>query len=223
VSVLPSVESLEALRASARTSSATRPMTGFGDLPERPYTAGELKAVAEKLGAPASDIHLGQEASETAVKSARLSDYRVVYFATNCLVPGDIKDMAEPAVVLSLPKTSTALDDGLLTASEVAQLKLNADLVVLSCNGRAGGELARALFYAGARALLVSHWKVSSTAVTRLTTATFDYLKSNPSVGPAEALRRAMLAYMADTSDPDNGYPAFWAPFEVAGDGAARK
>ena len=71
------------------------------------------------------------------------------------------------------------MDDGLLTASEVAQLKLNADWVVLSaCNTIAGDKpgaealsgLARAFFYAGARALLVSHWAVESNAATRLTT-----------------------------------------------------
>src|ERR1019366_10178610 len=65
------------------------------------------------------------------------------------------KGLAEPALVLSLPAVATALDDGLLTSSEVAQLKLNADWVVLSaCNTAAadkpGAEalsgLARAFF-----------------------------------------------------------------------------
>jgi CHAT domain-containing protein len=53
-------------------------------------------------------------------------------------------------------------------------------------------------FYAGARALLVSHWSVDSKAATRLTTSTFDNLKSDPAIGRAEALRRAMLAYLND-------------------------
>jgi CHAT domain-containing protein len=89
-----------------------------------------------------------------------------------------------------------------LTASEVAQLKLNADWVVLSACNTAAGEkpgaealsgLARAFFYAGARALLVSHWGIDSKAATRLATSTFDIMKSNPTIGRAEALRRAML------------------------------
>jgi CHAT domain-containing protein len=104
-------------------------------LPALPETADELNAVAREIGAPASDIHLGRDASETTVKQASLADYRVVYFATHGLVAGDVKGLAEPALALSIPKESTELDDGLLTASEVAQLKLNADWVVLSaCN-----------------------------------------------------------------------------------------
>jgi CHAT domain-containing protein len=200
-------------------------------LPQLPDTADELNAVALKLGAPASDIHLGRDASETTVKRARLADYGIVYFATHGLVAGDVKGLAEPSLVLSIPRQPFDLDDGLLTASEVAQLKLNADWVVLSaCNTIAGDKpgaealsgLARSFFYAGARALLVSHWAVDSAAATRLTVSTFDNLKSSPAIGRAEALRQAMLGYLNDASNPTNAYPAFWGPFALIGEGAAR-
>ena len=200
-------------------------------LPQLPDTADELNAVAKDLGVAASDIHLGPDASETTVKRAPLADYRIVYFATHGLVAGDVKGLAEPSLALSMPKQPSDFDDGLLTASEVAQLKLNADWVVLSaCNTIAGDKpgaealsgLARSFFYAGARALLASHWAVDSEAATRLTTSTFDILKSDPKIGRAEALRRAMLGYLNDASSPKNAYPAFWGPFALIGEGAAR-
>src|ERR1700730_9451497 len=198
-------------------------------LPQFPDTADELNAVAKDLGVAASDIHLGSDASETTLKRTPLADYSIVYFATHGLVAGDVKGLAEPSLALSIPAQPSELDDGLLTASEVAQLKLNADWVVLSaCNTIAGDKpgaealsgLARSFFYAGARALLVTHWSVDSEAATRLTTSTFDRLKADPKLGRAEALRQAMLAYLNDASSPRNAYPAFWGPFALIGEGA---
>src|SRR5262245_5663281 len=153
------------------------------------------------------------------------------HFATHGLVAGDVAGLGEPSLALTLPTEPTELDDGLLTASEVALLKLNADWVVLSaCNTAAADKpgtealsgLARAFFYAGARALLVSHWSVHSEAATRLTTSTFAIMKADPRLGRAEALRNAMLASMNDKSNPLSAYPAFWAPFSIIGEGAAR-
>jgi CHAT domain-containing protein/Tfp pilus assembly protein PilF len=200
-------------------------------LPQLPDTADELNAVAKNLGVAASDVHLGADASEATLKRTPLADYAIVYFATHGLVAGDVKGLAEPSLALSIPAQPSELDDGLLTASEVAQLKLNADWVVLSaCNTIAGDKpgaealsgLARSFFYAGARALLVTHWSVDSAAATRLTTSTFDLLKADPKLGRAEALRQAMLTYLNDASSPRNAYPGYWGPFALIGEGAAR-
>jgi CHAT domain-containing protein len=230
------------IASSTRSLSTTTTRTGYASfwkgqsadldalrtgLPALPETENEIKAVARSLGG-AADLRIGPAASETAVKRAQLGDYQIVYFATHGLVAGEVKGLGEPALALSLPEAASELDDGLLTASEVAQLRLNADWVVLAACNTAAGEtpgaealsgLARAFFHAGARALLVSHWRVGSKAAARLTTSTFDMKRRDASIGRAEALRRAMLAFAADTKDPWNTYPGFWAPFTVVGEG----
>jgi CHAT domain len=76
--------------------------------------------------------------------------------------------------------------------------------------------LARAFIYAGARALLVSHWGVSSEATVSLITGAVDTISRDKKVGRAEALRRAMLT-MIDKGKPHEAHPAYWAPFVVGG------
>jgi len=196
-----------------------------------PETTDELCAVARRLDVPESEIWLGKRATERNIKEmskqGRLASYRIVHFATHGLIAGELKGLAEPALVLTPPAEANDTDDGLLTASEVAQLKLNADWVVLSaCNTAAAGPqgaealsgLARAFFYAGARALLVSHWPVNSDAAVRLTTKAFAELRANPKIGRAEAMRRSMLDVITRGTDQEV-HPAYWAPFVVVGEG----
>jgi CHAT domain-containing protein len=264
LSVLPSVQSLSALRKLAASGVAVKPFFGMGDpifgrtapgedgargvrrappplasvyrngladlrvlqtLAPLPETAGELQAVATTLKAPGADINLREAATETRVKTAPLKDYRILHFATHGLVAGDLTGLNEPALALTLPVEATEEDDGLLTASEVAALQLNADWVVLSACNTASGEnagadalsgLARAFFYAGARALLVSHWAVNSQSAVELTTRTFASLAAEPRLGRAEAFRRAMLMAIQEGRTPD-----YWAPFIVVGEGGA--
>jgi CHAT domain-containing protein len=198
-------------------------------LPRLPETADELKAIAAATKATPGTVHLAQAATEQRVKQADLTRYRTLVFATHGLVAGDFRELAEPALVLTPPAHGSELDDGLLTASEVSQLKLNADWVILSaCNtaapdGTPGAEglsgLAKAFFYAGARSLLVSHWAVSSEATVALTTRMF--VEKEKGVSKAEALRRSMLALMQTPGKPLFAHPAFWAPFVVVGEGGA--
>jgi CHAT domain-containing protein/Tfp pilus assembly protein PilF len=198
-----------------------------------PETATELREVADSVHADPADVILGPDATVTRVKQEKLDQYRIVFFATHGLLAGDVADFAklnaEPALVLSLPEYPTEYDDGLLTASEAAQLKLNADWVVLSACNTASSEkpgaealsgLARAFFYAGARSLIVSNWEVNSDSTVALMVGTFAALGANAKLSHAEALQRSMLAMIDNTRHPQWADPKYWAPFVVVGEPA---
>jgi CHAT domain-containing protein len=208
-------------------------------LPETAFELCQTARALGALGAPGSgDVLLGERATEAAVKDlseqGRLAQYRIVHFATHAALAGQMQGLAEPGLLLTPPPEGTedpALldrDDGYLSASEIATLKLDADWVVLSACNTAGasGEsaealsgLARAFFYAGARTLLVSHWAVGSYAAVRLTTHAFQERKDNPGIGRAEAFRRSMREVIRSGSSLDT-HPMQWAAFAVVGEGA---
>jgi CHAT domain-containing protein/tetratricopeptide (TPR) repeat protein len=208
-------------------------LTAVRSLTPLPDTADELCAVGKHLNLSPDDIWLGPRATETNIKTlsekGKLAQYHVVHLATHGTLAGDISGSSEPGLIFTPPKMATDLDDGYLSASEVANLKLDADWVILSaCNTAAGGAqgaealsgLARAFIYAGARALLVSHWEVDSAATVKLITSAVGTITRDAKVGRAEALRHAMLD-MIDKGESRQAHPAFWAPFVVVGEGGA--
>jgi CHAT domain-containing protein len=221
---------LEALAVSCRENSPVAPalLSGLAPLPD---TAEEVRTVANALGGGPDSILLGAAASESALRAHPLDQYRVLYFATHGLLPGELHCQAEPGLVLSPPATAArnTEEDGLLEAGEVATLRLNADLVVLSaCNtaaaggGRFGGGalegLADAFFNAGARAVLASHWEVPSAATARLMTGVFQRFGRDGNHGLAEALRQSQLELIGD---PKTAHPFYWAAFTLIGVGDA--
>jgi hypothetical protein len=212
-----------------------------------PETAQELCTIGKQLGTASVQeeaIWLGKRATESNLKklsrAGTLKEFAVLHFATHGVLSAENEKIlnagSEPALILTPPAQDSdgklEDNDGVLTASEIAQLDLNADWVLLSaCNTAAPSDpnaealsgLARAFFYAGAPALLVSHWYVDSDASVKLTTHAFMELHKDPTMARAEAMRRSMLALMQDKTRSSNWlpavHPAIWAPFVIAGEG----
>lgn len=191
-----------------------------------------LKSVADALGAPGDALLIGPSATEGNLRAqlTRLGRADIVMFNTHGLVAsGDPGALAEPALVLMPPVSARgANDDGLLTAPEVAELRLDANWVILSaCNTAAGdgtaeglSGLTRGFFVAGARGLLVSQWRVHTDVAAWLIPRMILTTKGQ-GVSRAEALRVTMQA-LVDRPDRDGeghsyAHPAAWAAFQFVG------
>ncbi|GAB1723812.1 MAG: tetratricopeptide repeat protein [Nitrospira sp. CR1.1] len=202
-----------------------------------PGTREELLAVAAAMNVPPEGhVFLSEQATETQVtqlnRSGRLGSANVLSFATHGLLSGELLGLKQPALVLTPPPFPTDEDDGLLSLDDILHLNLaRTNWVILSACNTAGGDgsgdnltgLARAFFFAGAKALLVSQWSVDDRATQFLMTETFKYYGGNTSHTPAQALRRGMLAVMAEAnSNPKHVYfahPFAWAAFFLVGEG----
>jgi CHAT domain-containing protein len=251
VATIPSLNALEATRASYRPSRATKGFLGIGapsfsgygrardeetegshaalrsllsHLPPLPETASELRQIGSLFPASEVTLDLGDRATKEEFVSAPPSAYRNIAFATHAIMAGEA-GLEEPAIVLSPDERSVS--NGLLTASEIALLRLDADLVVLSaCNTAApdGGPyaeglsgLARAFMHAGARSMLVSYWAAPRKSTPEITIRFMTAIRADPMLRKAEALRSAILPLL-NSGDAELEHPAYWAPFIMVGE-----
>jgi CHAT domain-containing protein len=174
-----------------------------------PGAEAEARAIAPLLKTQAITGAQGTKA-EIVQKMPQAS---IIHLATHGLLD-DVRGLGS-AIALA-PSGS---DDGLLTAEEIFDMKLQANLVVLSaCNtgeGRITGDgvigLSRALISAGVPSVIVSLWAVPDAPTSELMQSFYQNLQNNPD--KAQALRQAMLATMKTHPGPRN-----WAAFTLIGE-----
>ena len=197
------------------------------------FSGEEVRRIATVWATPPTSEHINlrDRASVERVKNIDLTKYRILHFATHAVLGDKVEFASQPALVLS-QDGGPDKDNGLLQFSDILQLRLNADLVVLSaCETGLGqlreGEgiigLTRAFFYAGASSAIVSLWKVEDQSTALLMEKFYQHLRNGKD--KTEALRQAKLeiiktsiALKATGMQHSLAAPFFWAPFILAGD-----
>ena len=198
-----------------------------------PETADELCAVARDLKADVTEVRLGDRATETEVKrlskSGELARYRVLHFATHGAMAGELEQRPragpDPDAARQGQQGGRRLPVGLRDRGPEARRRLG-DPVGLQHRG-AGSDQRRGPLRHCTRLPLRRRARAAGLAlggkfdatVTLITTAVAEMAR-DPSVGRAEAMRRAMLA-LIDKGRPEEAHPTYWAPFIVVGEGAA--
>ena len=202
---------------------------------QTPISAAELTIAQSVFGPARSTLLTGAAFTDTALlNNERLDDYRILHFATHGLVTAPRPDCPpRPALVTSFGGPGS---DGLLSFREIFDLKLDADVVILSACDTAGAAsasasreagimtggnyaldgLVRAFIGAGARSVIASHWPVPDNfnATKRLISGV---VEARPGQALANALAGAQRGLM---DDPDTSHPFYWAAFIILGDGA---
>lgn len=202
---------------------------------QNPISADELIYAQRKLSVGGSAVLTEGAFNDSALLAANdLDQYRVLHFATHGLVTAPRADCpARPALVTSFGDTGS---DGLLSFREIFDLRLNADLVILSACDTAGmatvaasreagvttggnyalDGLVRAFVGAGARSVIASHWPVPDDfdATKRLIGGVIESAPGQELSGALSAAQEKLM------NDPNTSHPFYWAAFIVLGDGS---
>lgn len=186
--------------------SQDNPTQRYRDLP---FALEEAKEIATLLN---SKFITGDQATKATVIQ-QMQTAKIIHLATH----GLLND--KQALQSSIALAPSGQDNGLLTANEIFDLKINADLIVLSACDTGRGEitgdgvmgLSRALISAGASSVVVSLWSVWDDSTKLLMTEFYRNLQQNPD--KAKALRDAMLSVMKSKPAPQH-----WAAFTIIGE-----
>jgi len=159
-------------------------------------------------------FYYDEKANERQFKE-EANDYAVIHLAMH-----GILDKKHPLLSsLAFTENLDTLEDNFLEAHEISNLKLNADLVVLSAcetgygsfgHGEGVLSLARSFMYAGVPSLVVSMWQVNDLSTSKIMTLFYQNIQAGQN--KAEALQKAKLDYMQSAKEVA-AHPAFWAPF----------
>jgi CHAT domain-containing protein/tetratricopeptide (TPR) repeat protein len=187
-----------------------------------PYTRQEAEAILSLAPATARKAALGFEANRTAAMSEDLIKYRIIHFATHSFLDSMHPELS--AIALSMLDRHGKPQEGFLRSHEVFNLKLGAELVVLSgCRTGLGKEvkgeglygMTRGFMYAGSKRVLVSLWDVQDQATARLMTDFYRGLLGPKRSNTAAALRAAQIATWRDGRWQA---PYYWAGFVLQGE-----
>jgi hypothetical protein len=196
-----------------------------------PISASKIAMAADAIGAPNAPRMIGAAFTDMAVEQrGDLADYQVLHFATHGIPETQVGCASiPPSLITTLGGEGS---DGFLSFGEVAQLKLDANLVVLSAcetsasassasarrtgqeeTGRSLDGLVRAFLAANARAVLATYWKISVEQQSDQLFGTFYSKGRSESIG--DALRDAQHELMIQ---PRFSHPYYWGAFFVVGD-----
>jgi CHAT domain-containing protein/tetratricopeptide (TPR) repeat protein len=211
-------EKLQAGNADALRSAEESGLQGLFRLR---FSRIEADAVAMLASDDARLEAVDFEANRATATSAGLRDYRIVHFATHGLINSQHPELS--GIVLSLVDKQGRDQDGFLRLYEIYNLKLNADLVVLSaCQTALGKEikgegligLTRGFMYAGAARVVASLWRIDDRATAELMKRFYTAMLQEK-MRPAAALRAAQVSMW---KDPRWAKPHYWAAFTIQGE-----
>ncbi len=190
-------------------------------LPRLPFSRLEAAWIYSLVGKAECMRALDFDASLATATSPAISRYQVVHFATHALL--DTEDPALSGLVLSLFNRQGRPQPGFLNLNDIYNLKLSADLVVLSAcqtglgksiNGEGLIGLTRGFIYAGAPRVIASLWSVDDIATAELMKEFYTYFLRDH-MRPAAALRKAQISLWQQKAFRS---PYYWAPFVLQGE-----